>query len=162
MQRLLAMQPERLRHIVLLSEPSRRGELGSHCNRFARQQGIRVGMPISEARTFAHTSQELYIEPRQPDLDRQALGELALRCEAYSPTIGLEEADDPDCLLMDVTGVDYFFGGEWALMEHLEQTLFAQQLSARIAIAHSIGAAWACAHFYQQKLLQRHSLYLLL
>ncbi len=124
----------------------RQGEFVRHCNPFARKRGVRCGMPVSEARTFARSQDRLVVEAVQPPQDRQALVELALRCERFSFRIGLEEADRPESILMDVTGVARFFSGEQALAEELERVLARKRYDSRIAISETAGSAWAAAH----------------
>ena len=132
---------------MLLTEVTPRGEFVRYCNRLALKRGVRVEMPLSEARTFARTRDRLVVEPVEPPRDRQALVELALRCERFSFCIGLEEAERPECILMDVTGIAHFFSGEQALAEELNRVLASKSYEARIAISNNIGSAWAAAHF---------------
>lgn len=103
-------------------------------------------MPVSEARTFARPRDRLVVEAVQPAQDRQALVELALRCERFSFRIGLEEADRPESILMDVTGVARFFSGEQAMAGELERVLSLKRYDSRIAISETVGSAWAAAH----------------
>ncbi len=147
LQRLLAARPELEQCILLLTEPMKRGEFVRDCNRPAQKRGVRVGMPVSEARTFARSRDRLVVEAVQPEQDRQALRELALRCERFGFRIGLEDADRPECVLMDVTGIPHFFSGEQALAEELDRTLTLQRYDGRIAIGETIGSSWAAAHF---------------
>jgi protein ImuB len=76
-----------------------------------------------------------------------ALEELAEWCQRFSPTVGLEEADPPESLLLDVTGLGPLVGGELALAERVVREFRNRDLTTRIAIADTIGAAWAVAHY---------------
>ncbi len=125
----------------------RQGEFVRYCNRPARKRGVRIGMPVSEARTFSRSRDRLIVEAVQPPQDRQALEELALRCERFSFRIGLEDADRPESILMDVTGVAPFFAGEQSLAAELDRALSNEGYDGRIAISETVGAAWAAAHF---------------
>lgn len=147
LQRRIAARPELDRCLFLLTEPMRRGEFVRACNRLAQQRGVRVGMPVSEARTFFHSRDPLVVESLQPAQDRQSLVELALRCERFSFRIGLEDAERPESILMDVTGIASFFSGEQALAEELSRALASRRYEGRIAISETIGSAWAAAHF---------------
>ena len=124
-----------------------RGEFVRSCNRLARKRGVRVGMPVSEARTFSRSRDCLVVETIQPSRDRQALVEIAPRCERFSFRIGLEEAERPESILMDVTGIAQFFSGEQALAQELDRALSNKRYDSRIAISQTIGSAWAAAHF---------------
>jgi len=65
-----------------------------------------------------------------------------------SPLVGLltDRAPYGD-LCLDITGVEHLFGGEAKMLERLTQRLVEQGFSVQGAIASSIGAAWALAHF---------------
>lgn len=146
LQRRIAVQPELERCVFLLTEPLQRGENVRYCNRLAQQRGVRVGMPVSEARTFVRARDQLVVQAVQPVQDRQALLGLALRCERFSFRIGLEDAERPESILMDVTGIASFFAGEQALAEELGRVLKSKRYDGRIAISETIGSAWAAAH----------------
>jgi protein ImuB len=50
-------------------------------------------------------------------------------------------------LALDVTGLGPLFGGEAALAERVMREFHQRGLSVRVAIADTLGAAWAVAHF---------------
>jgi protein ImuB len=58
----------------------------------------------------------------------------------------LEDAPRPECLLLDVMGTAAFFGGEASLTVRLQQAFAERGLQVRVALAGTIGAAWALAH----------------
>lgn len=147
LQRLIVSQPELDQHVLLLTELRKQGEFVRHCNPLARKRGVRAGMPVAEARTFLRPYDRLTVQPVRPVHERQALVELALRCERFSFCIGLEDADDPESILMNVTGIAHLFGGEEALAAQLGEVLESRRYQHRIAIAETIGSAWAAAHW---------------
>src|SRR5262249_52279788 len=77
-----------------------------------------------------------------------ALAKWALR---FSPVVCVDPAstrDTPDGLLLDVTGEDHLFGGQHLLLADLSARLLrmaGEGLSNRLAIAPTIGGAWALA-----------------
>ncbi|MCA8999204.1 MAG: DNA polymerase Y family protein [Planctomycetaceae bacterium] len=146
-QRLTASHPELAESALLITETGHRGEFVHSANSLARQRGIRPGMPVSEARTRLVPGDREVVEPLRADLDTAALRELAPACEPFGFCPGLEEADRPECLLLEITGVDHFFGGERSLAECLDRAILERQYDGRIAVATSVGAAWAAAHF---------------
>jgi protein ImuB len=79
--------------------------------------------------------------------DREALLRLVPWCEQFSPTVGLEASPAPECLLLDVTGLARLFGGEAALVEHVAREFRRGGLTVRLALADTLGAAWAVAHY---------------
>lgn len=97
-------------------------------------------MPLAEATALAGA----HLEEHDPEADRAALAQLAVWCEQFSPIVGLE---DPDNLLLDVTGLGPLFGGEPILAEQILRAFHRRGLTIQLAIADTVGAAWAVAHY---------------
>jgi protein ImuB len=67
--------------------------------------------------------------------------------------VGLEETEppaDPECLFLDITGCAHLFGNEENLAQQVVADLRRLGLTGRVAIADTIGAAWAVAAFGPQ------------
>ena len=91
---------------------------------------------------------------------RESLVALAAHCDRFSPAVGVEASAHPDSLLLDITGLAHLFGGEAALARRIvgefEELLngtvpFSSNENrdsppVRVAIADTLGAAWAAAH----------------
>jgi protein ImuB len=77
--------------------------------------------------------------------NRTGLQRLAHWCRRYSPLVGLEESIAPDSLLLDVTGCAHLFGGEERMARQIAHDLHRGGWTCHIAIADTIGAAWAIA-----------------
>lgn len=111
-------------------------------------------MPMAEARTLLQPRSgrpELgHCLPEEPEQDRQALRQLAWDCERFSPLVGLEQAEFPESLMLDVTGCADHFGGESGLTQQVIQFCQQRGLQARVGLADRFGAAWAAAHFRTQ------------
>ena len=139
-QRLVVAQPElNGRALVLVARAPRQGERVVYVSSAACRHGVRVGMPLAEVtalkscragvppadagqsgrdgRTTNVSGQgpEFVLRAHDPDADRVALETLAGWCEQFSPVVGLETADEPASLLLDVTGMGPLFGGQQAL-----------------------------------------------
>jgi len=134
LQRLLRARPELKRRAVAIYQ-QQRGLKVVDSNR----PGVLPGTPVAEVAGLCWVAHD-------PAADRRALEELADWCEPFSPIIGLENADPPDSLLLDVTGLGPLFGDEAALAERLARALARQRLRVRLALADTVGAAWALAH----------------
>jgi len=78
---------------------------------------------------------------------RAALEKLAVWCEQFSPIVALDESEACDTLLLDITGVAHLFGGEASLAQLVVSKCRCRGLPARVAVADTVGAAWAVAHF---------------
>jgi protein ImuB len=81
------------------------------------------------------------------DADRQALAHLAEWAQRFSPIVALEDALAPACLFIDTTGCAACFGGEEALVQRARAELSKNGWTVAIALADTLGAAWALAHF---------------
>lgn len=84
---------------------------------------------------------------RQPAADGLPLAHLAALCEQFSPTVAIEGASAPESLLLDVTGLAPLFDGEERLLGRVARRLAEWGLTARIALADTVGAAWAMARY---------------
>jgi protein ImuB len=69
----------------------------------------------------------------------------------FSPSVGIESSPPAESLLLDITGVAHLFGGEAGLVETILRELGAKRLRVQAAVADTIGAAWAVAHFSRMK-----------
>lgn len=79
------------------------------------------------------------------------LKRLARWCRRYSPIVGLEEAGAPEALLFDITGCAHLFGGEESLARLVLREITRLGLTAHVAIADTIGAAWATTFLAARK-----------
>jgi protein ImuB len=113
----------------------------SAVNDAAAALGLRAGMALADARA-------MYPKIAVADADEHAdfalLEAVADWCDRYTPLVGL---DPPDGLVLDVTGCAHLFGGEAALAGDLARRLAAQGYQARLAVADTVGCAWAVARF---------------
>ncbi len=89
----------------------------------------------------------LRFQPHDPQADREALADLAVWCEQFSPLVGLEESERPEGLLLDVTGLASLFGGEDLLARQIVMRLRQRGYYGHLAIAHTVGAAWGISRF---------------
>ena len=118
----------------------------SAVNDAAAALGLRVGMPLADARA-------MYPKLNVADADERAdfalLEAIAEWCDRYTPLVGL---DPPDGLTLDISGCAHLFGGEAALAHDLMRRLERQGLQARVAVADTVGCAWGVARFFSSYL----------
>jgi protein ImuB len=110
---------------------------------WAQAQGVRAGMSLGEAQALVP---ELRAESARPADDRRLLERLAHWAIRFSPTV---EPTEPNALLVDVTGCARLFGGEVNIVRQAVGALTRGGLTARAAIADTVGAAHAVAVFGQ-------------
>ncbi len=89
---------------------------------------------------------KLHLAEHDPLLDWTALESLATWCQQFSSLIGIESTNEPSSLFMDVTGSAPRLGGEQVLAQRVAVASEQQGYQTRVAIAATIGAAWALAH----------------
>ena len=154
-QRLRHERPElRSRPVVLFARDGSRGPRVSawaHSeSQRANSSGIQIGMPLAEAEALlaGHAATSAHIEQHDSATDLTALRELARTCNHFSPLFGIEEAESPECLLLDVTGCEHLFDGEQGLVDRLAEDLRKRGFQVRASLAPTIGAAWAAAHCF--------------
>ena len=176
MQRQIVAQPELAgRPIVLYERDVRRGELIRACCPRAVARGVQPGMPLAEATALLHgegpkekgtvpfcaqhpaglsgkRGQSPFPSPfffacHQADRDRDALLQLAIECEQFSPLVGLDEGDEPDGLRMDIRGLAKLFGGEASLAERVAEFFQQRGYQVRISVADTPSAAAALARW---------------
>ncbi len=158
MQRIQAVEPLLAeRPLVLQTRDPRRGLIVAAANLAARAAGVRPHMALSEASVLV----ALEVRPHDVHEDLDQLCSLAERAQQFSPIVGLEQLDkktwagrhllQPECLLLDVTGLASFFGGEERLLSLIAKWLDEQHYFGCMAIASSLGAAWALANYGHRK-----------
>ncbi len=166
-QRLVRDQPELAgRAIVLYEQDARHGQRVKTCSAAAEHQAVRPGMPLAEAQTLvmrpategnrtgrpaARESEAVAGDPLVASYDarrdQEALVALAEWCEQFSPLVGLDQADEPDTLLLDISGLAHLFGGEQELARAVVTACRQQDLTVRVAIADTVSAAWSLARW---------------
>ena len=145
LQRFLREQPERKgQPCVLYQQTSRHGIRVLACSREALAAGIVPGIALADARSLMPLA---HFEEHQPDFDLILLRTIAWNCQQFSPYVGIECFGGQSCLLLDVTGCTHLFGGDHALARQVAEFFSEQSFFPHIAIAPSVGAAWAIARY---------------
>ena len=110
-------------------------------NSAATAAGLAPGMPLADALSFFPGLATAASELAE---DAAALRRLAEWCGRYSPWTA---PDGVDGVRIEITGSAHLWGGERALAADLIARLDHRHVSGRIAIADTLGAAWAIARF---------------
>jgi len=103
--------------------------------------GLAPGMPLADALSFLPSLATAAAEPAE---EAAALRRLAEWSGLYSPWTA---PDGTDGVRIEITGSAHLWGGEAALAADLVTRLDRQCIAGRIAIADTLGAAWAIARF---------------
>jgi protein ImuB len=115
------------------------------CDR-AVAQGVRPGMPLAEAQALVR---DLDVAAYDAAADRRALVKLAEACERFSPRVAVEEGDEPESLLLDISNLEHLYGSEAKLVGQAKKFFTRRGYQVRVAVAETVGAAWAAARFQQ-------------
>ncbi len=110
-------------------------------NPAASAAGLAPGMPLADAFSFLPG---LATAAAEPAADAASLRRLAEWCGRYSPWTA---PDGMDGVRVEITGCAHLWGGEKALAADLTARLDRQGVACHIAIADTLGAAWALARF---------------
>lgn len=112
----------------------------------AAQAGVTPGMTLSDGRSLCPA-----LQAAETDLagDRAALDGLVRWCLRYTPWAVADPVRGPaeGGVLLDITGCGHLFGGEAALLADLSDRLRRVGIVHRLAVAGTVGAAWALARF---------------
>ena len=107
----------------------------------ALSQGLTPGLTLSDARARAP---KMVVMDVDPAADAAFLESIADGCGRYTPLVAI---DQPDGLVLDVTGCAHLFGGEAALRTDLTRRLERIGLTVRMTLAGTPDAARALARF---------------
>jgi protein ImuB len=115
-------------------------------NPVAAARGLAAGMPLADALSFLPG---LATRPAEPADAAAALQRLAEWCGRYSPWIAPDFSQDGGMhgVKIEITGSAHLWGGEAELAADLARRLARQGITHRLAIADTIGGAWATARY---------------
>lgn len=135
------MPPDLRARPLALLRTERQRRMVVAVNRAAAVLGIAPGQTLSDARALEPA---LEVAEAAPEADSALLGRIADWARRYSPWTA---ADEPDGVVIDITGCAHLFGGEAALAADLTGRLRAAGFAARAAIADTPAAAWGLVRF---------------
>jgi protein ImuB len=143
-----SLQQPKLREQPLVLRTSSHGRMIiTGTNGKARSAGITTGMVLADARAVVPGLQVLDDQPKIP---LKLLRKLAEWCIRFTPAAAV---DPPDGLLLEVTGCSHLWNGDQNYINDITNKLSARGYNVRVAIADTIGAAWAATRFSKNKLV---------
>ena len=107
----------------------------------AKRLGLAPGLALAQARAM---HPDIDTVPEDAEADVALLESIADWCLRYTPLVA---CDAPDGLLLDISGCAHLYGGERELVADLSGRLEKAGFAYSLAIADTIGAAWAAAHY---------------
>lgn len=107
---------------------------------------MRVGIPAAKAQAIFR---DLMLIEANPVADAVALERIAFwALQFYSPIVAVDGADG---LVLDTEGADHLQGGEALMISGIANRFRSRNLTARVAIADTWGAAHACARAIEKE-----------
>lgn len=113
----------------------------SALNCAAVSEGLWVGQPVRDAYAMCG---HLLTRSRNAPAERVFLTALRRWAGKYSPWVAEQE---PDGLVIDLTGCAHLFGGEAGMLAQVEEDCTDMGLGVQLGLADSLGAAWALARY---------------
>jgi len=110
-------------------------------NAVAEKQGILPGTAAADAKAIVPGLQVIDDIPGKRVKLLNAIGEWCIR---FTPIVAV---DPPDGLILDISGCPHLWGGEREYLKDIHAKLCNRGYDTRIAIADTIGAAWAVARY---------------
>ncbi|MDP4149365.1 MAG: DNA polymerase Y family protein [Bacteroidota bacterium] len=107
----------------------------------AQALGVHNGMVVADARVLVPSIEVL---DDKPEWAARLLRALALWCARYTPVAAI---DEPDSLVLDVTGCTHLWGDEQTYLNEIVTRLTTSGYHVQGAMADTIGAAWAIARY---------------
>ena len=126
--------------LVTVTKTGGKVEIAAVCTA-ARALGIAPGMALTQVRA---ATPDIVVRDADADGDMRDLRRLAVAlARRWSPCVAVADAQS---LFLDLSGVAHLHGGEARMAQRIVRLLARIGITARIAIADTTGAAWACAH----------------
>jgi len=112
------------------------------CNPAAQAAGLRPGTPVTKAQALVRG---LVVQDADLAADARDLEQLAIWfLQRIAPIV---DVDGSDGIAIDTTGTERLHGGEAVLIEEMVTKLAAKGITARAAVADTLGVAHALARF---------------
>jgi protein ImuB len=140
-------QPELAVIPFVLSAPDHGRLIVTAANVLAQTQGIEIGMAVADARAIIPS---LQVIDDKPELPGKLLTGLAEWCIRFTPVVSI---DIPGGLLLDVSGCAHLWGGEKQYITEINNRFKYFGYTVSIAMADTIGTAWAIARFGQNNFI---------
>lgn len=113
----------------------------------ASKKGIHTGMVLADCKAIFPELEMLETEPGRQE---KLLKALAAWCIRYTPFAAVDVYDG---LILDTSGCTHLWGGEQKYIESITTKLADYGYTARVAIADTIGTAWATARFGNESIV---------
>ncbi len=137
----------------ILSTPSNGRLVITALNPVASSLGLEKGMSLADARALIPS---LEVLDNIPHLEGKLLNRFAHWAIRFTPVVSI---DPPDGLILDITGCTHLWGGEKSYVNEITSKIQTLGYHVKTAIADTIGASWALAHYARPSQIIENDLY---
>ncbi len=142
-------QPELKNKAFVLKATVRNRVVITAANALAKAQGIYENMVLADAKALYP---ELHVMDDKPGLTTQLADRIAEWCIRFTPS---SAPDYPNGILLDASGCAHLWGGEEKYLSDITKRLNRRGYTVRIAMADTIGCAWAIARYNNNMLVEK-------
>lgn len=129
----------------VLALPSRGRMVITEVSKVAKAKGLYAGMIVADAKVVCP---EVKVVDDKIDLAEKLLNNLSIWFIKYTPVVAV---DLPEGLILDVSGCTHLWGSEEAYLKDIINKLKSLGYHVRIAIADTVGTAWAVCRYGKEK-----------
>ena len=137
-------QPQLREKLFVLKATIRNRVIITAANAAAHSQGIHNNMVLADAKALYPS---LHVLDDKPTLTTQLPDRIAEWCIRFTP---IAAADHPNGILLDASGCAHLWGSEEAYLKDITSRLSQRGYTVRVAMADTIGCAWAMARYGNQ------------
>lgn len=142
-------QPQLRDRAFVLKSAVRNRVVITAANALAKAQGIYENMVLADARALYPS---LHIMDDKPGLTTQLADRIAEWCIRFTPA---SAPDYPNGILLDASGCAHLWGGEEKYVNDITRRLDQRGYTVRVAMADTIGCAWAMARYGNNIIIEK-------
>jgi len=146
----IVMPAEKRDAPFVLAENQRGTQRLAAVNIAAEACGLHPDMALADARALVP---DMHIEMLDPARGPAALDKCARWLRRYTPWVGADTHPASHGLLLDISGCAHLFGGERRMLDDMQARFNRRGITCYIAVADTIGSAWALAHYGPDSLI---------
>ena len=140
----IVMPVDKRMNPYVLAEHQRGTQRLAAVNTAAEACGLHTGMSLADARALVP---DMHVDMLDPARGGVFLDKCARWLRRYTPWVGADTHPDSHGLLLDISGCAHLFGGERQMIDDMCARFMRRGITLNIAVADTIGSAWALAHY---------------
>jgi len=142
-------QPQLKDQAFVLKATVRNRVVITAANALAKAQGIYENMVLADAKALYP---ELHVLDDKPGLTTQLADRIAEWCVRFTPS---SAPDYSNGILLDASGCVHLWGGEEKYVNDITKKLDQRGYTVRVAMADTIGSAWAIARYGNKMIVEK-------